>query len=374
MTKRVLLLGDAADYHSIAVKWGLEQLSTDVHFWERQKHPVSELISIDFPPPKTEEHTSLKFLRSNASYSAIWNRRGGAAKVSPTLAASDHKVASAESQRLLDGIVFCLERSNPNAIIINRTVSRRPADHKLFQLHTANECGFTTPRTLISNSPDDVRNFVTQLGGKAIAKYNFPFVWRTKDGRSLWLCTTLVDLSMLNNDASISSCPIIFQEFLSIDFEVRLIIFGKNHFSLERRRTHQPLTPGEFADGRLDEKNGRKCEMSASVLAQCQRYMDELGLNYCAFDFAITANGSVVFLEANESGQFLYLEHDDPEIPILDAFVRFLASGDPDYKYIEQSNRLRLSDFDTSATGESFMETANNSSMEGNLSPFELVD
>ena len=54
---------------------------------------------------------------------------------------------------------------------------------------------------------------------------------------------------------------------------------------------------------------------------------------YAAFDIAQAPDGGYVFIEANETGQFLFLEDLVPDLTILDAFCQFLASGDPAFRY-----------------------------------------
>jgi len=118
----------------------------------------------------------------------------------------------------------------------------------------------------------------------------------------------------------------------------------------------------------------RAYELPESVKRSCLDYLKHSGLSYAAIAFLVTEDNEFIFLEANESGQFLFLEDEVPTIPILDAFCQFLASGSSTFKYTKPS-AVNLANY--SATDDAqrcqrlFEEHWNNSDKS---SPFELAD
>ena len=50
------------------------------------------------------------------------------------------------------------------------------------------------------------------------------------------------------------------------------------------------------------------------------------------FDLIVNPVGDYVFLEVNEGGQFLFVEHYAGQ-PVLDAFCEFLTQGDVDFAW-----------------------------------------
>ena len=48
--------------------------------------------------------------------------------------------------------------------------------------------------------------------------------------------------------------------------------------------------------------------------------LNELGLNYGAFDFVRAVNGELVFLEVNPTGEWAWLEH-RLQFPMREAFI-----------------------------------------------------
>lgn len=64
--------------------------------------------------------------------------------------------------------------------------------------------------------------------------------------------------------------------------------------------------------------------------------MDDLGIVFGCFDLIVTPGGDYVFLEVNEMGAFVWIEEQNPEIKLVDAFSEFLIQG-------ELSSRRRTS-------------------------------
>jgi glutathione synthase/RimK-type ligase-like ATP-grasp enzyme len=69
---------------------------------------------------------------------------------------------------------------------------------------------------------------------------------------------------------------------------------------------------------------------SPEIAARCVRIVKDLRLVFGCIDLIVRPDGETVFLEVNESGQFLFLEH-FAEVPLLDLFSEFLMSGNPDF-------------------------------------------
>ena len=82
----------------------------------------------------------------------------------------------------------------------------------------------------------------------------------------------------------------------------------------------------------------------SSVIEGCQSFAEKCGIVFGCFDFVVTAAGEWVFLEVNESGQFLFLEKFNPKINVLANFVELLLrlSG---RNSIEKMHNLRLANF-----------------------------
>ncbi len=346
-SRDILILSDYLDYHAAAVDWGLRLLGQHPLWWQRSLFPAQQYLNI---------HLSTEGARVSGSghgteldtqcnrFKAIWNRRAGRPSVPQSAHPADALVIKNEAQRTLNSALELLAALNVNSLFINSRVARDQADHKLLQLQVARSIGFNIPNTLSSNDAKEVKKFYELNDGKVVAKYNFPFKWRS-GSKGFPLYTTAVSESDLEDVNSIEFSPTIFQEDLDIVREIRCTCFGRTAFSgfYERKIAAQSLK--DKRDVRLE---GQKCKFwpTPEWLQQLlYKYMEHFDLRFAAFDIAETSGGNFYFLEANESGQFLFMELDDPSIPILDAFCKFLASGDKLYRFADPSKRITMKNF-----------------------------
>lgn len=370
----VLILSEGLDYHGIAVRWGLEQLGVTVTWWDRTSFPIQQIISSHIDDAKCTISARDPDPRNLTQlYRTIWNRRGQVPTVRPSLDPTDRTVAQNEANSFLSGLASILEASNPNALVVNPFGAAKSANPKVHQLAIARAVGFNVPRTLVSNDPSEIRAFYESSSRNVVAKQQIPFAWRTKSGALLVTGTSKLTEEFLGSGDALSACPMIYQEALNIESESRVIVFGRCHFALQQRRKHQPSAEG-FLDIRYEDTVKRSEVVDPQLFDLCLAYMERLRLSYAAFDIAKTNDGRYVFLEANEAGQFLFLEDEHPDVPILDAFCQFLASGDPNFEYKSPAG-LSLSSFEKTTEAAAFHTRYNKHMAESErTSPFELVE
>jgi glutathione synthase/RimK-type ligase-like ATP-grasp enzyme len=372
--KPVLVLSENLDYHGIAVRWGLRQRGVPVDWWDRTEFPRDQQWSswVGSDGARLQVSASDACL-SPDRYRTIWNRRGQVPQANPALDKTDQVVARNESNYVLAGLMGMLVDANPAALVANLFDAAKAANPKVHQLALARALGMRVPETLVSNHPGHIREFFQRHGGRIIAKQHIPFAWRTRQGELLVTGTSAVAEEHLRDDFALAACPMIYQECLDVASELRIIAFGHSTFAMEQVRTRAPAPHG-FVDIRYEHADKRAAEVEPALAAWCRAYMDRLGLNYAAFDIARTRQGDYVFLEVNEAGQFLFLEDQSPQLPMLDALCQFLASGDPQFRF-EAPTGLSLVDFEKSEDAAAF-HVRYDAHMKGSelSSPFELVE
>ncbi|MFE2251534.1 ATP-grasp domain-containing protein [Streptomyces lavendulae] len=182
------------------------------------------------------------------------------------------------------------------------------ASDKLYQMAVAQKSGFRVPRTLVTQSRDEVADFLGEVG-RVIVK---PVV-----GTSGPLLFT----QYLEDPASIAmesfeACPAVYQEYIEGDEHVRLNCFGD--------RMYAALLKTDKLDWRADLTIPISVwpvpdETAEKVVA----VLRGLGLRMGAIDIKLTPSGEPVWLEVNPQGQFLFLE---PllRIPLAEYFLDFL--------------------------------------------------
>ncbi len=340
----VLILSVGDDYHAQAVSWALERLGAQCHVWDRTRFPHASGLSISIATDSDIAARGHSFELRERTYASIWNRRGGP-EPSKALHPEDHKLSLRESKNLIDGLVLVTEAANPSALLVNSLSSKRAADSKLLQLCTAKRAGFRIPSTLISNQKDEILRFRRAHNNRIIGKLSASYAWKPRDSGIQHTLTTFVTDDMLSDGEGVRASPTIYQEALTISSEIRVVMFGRTTFGIETLRTASSPEAGrpEF-DGRIVWSGSRPFEVPETISGACRTYMRLMGLNFAAFDLAVS-DGNLYFLEANEAGQFLFLERRCPELPLLDAFAKFLASGSADFSYTETAQAVRLSHF-----------------------------
>lgn len=372
--KPVLIFSESLDYHGVAVRWALEHLGVPVEWWDRTTFPSQQCLSARTSGTHralTSTHSPVSFQENR--YRSIWNRRGQVPTVSKTLDRTDQTVARNEANFTLQGIQQTIVALNPAALVVNAFDAAKSANPKGYQIFIASQVGFQVPETLISNDPEAVRRFFAECDGDVVAKQHIPFAWRTPERELLVLGTTAVAKEHLRSDEALRGSPLIYQRRLRYASEIRLTVFGRSFFGLRITKTASASGSG-FVDIRYEPVNSRPFVAPEGLATLCLKYMSAMNLNYAAFDIAEMDDGSYVFIEANESGQFLFLEHEASEIPLLDAFCQFLETADPQFEY--QRRRFPdLAKFDETEEAKQFHERYNHHMKTSELtSPFELVE
>lgn len=203
-----------------------------------------------------------------------------------------------------------LETGHKGSWISHPSATER-ASNKLTQLAVAQECGIRVPRTLVSNNPTSVRDFVKEISSGVIAK---PVVGTKHD----LLFTQLIDSTALVDEAIIS-VPAIYQEFVPGTDHLRINCFGEY--------MHGSIISTSDLDWRQDltSSNLREWQVPNDLAGSIKAILKRLDLAMGVFDFKITPSGEFVWFEVNPQGQFLFLEG-LTKAPLLKEFSSFLAT------------------------------------------------
>lgn len=208
---------------------------------------------------------------------------------------------------------------------------------KPVQLAAALEVGFRIPRTLMSNDPKQITDFILMMGGTVLFKSFNAAAWETNSDSWLQNMSTLI-----NNSAKL--CPAIYQQVISKQADIRVIVMGKQVFSI-----HQDSSKTNYVDSRLssllDNPDIAPIKLPDSVKLHCLQLMGRLGLTFGCIDLVLDESGAYWFLEVNPNGQYLGYEEMCSSLPLLDTFCEFLASGNSEYIREQRPPHIRYKDF-----------------------------
>jgi glutathione synthase/RimK-type ligase-like ATP-grasp enzyme len=192
------------------------------------------------------------------------------------------------------------------------------------QLAEARAAGLEIPRTLSSNDPARIRAFLADLGGPAIYKAFYPAQWEHGNELAV-LLTSEVTAEQLPPDAVLRLTPGIYQPKLAKRHELRVTVMGERVVTARLLSQSHAATQVDWRARSVDlavEPDVLPPDVERNLLALMRR----LGLVFGCVDLVVTPEGRHVFLEVNPMGQFLWIEHGNPDVRLLGPFCDFLAA------------------------------------------------
>ena len=274
--------------------------------FDTDRFPTETRLSIRYDGP--DERVQLATPEAEvdlAQASAVWHRRLAFGKrISESMESQMRDACIQESRATAMGLIASLR-----AFHLDREASIRSAQHKPLQLSVARELGLETPRTLITNDPRAVREFVADCPGGVVAKMLSSFAIR-ENGHEKVVFTTPLKPSDLERMNGLELSPMTFQERVPKALELRVTVVGERVLSAA---VDSNAMTGAEADWR---RRGEALEMAwqphampPDIERRVSRFMDSFGLNYGALDFILTPDGRWVFLEINPVGEYFWLDH-----------------------------------------------------------------
>jgi glutathione synthase/RimK-type ligase-like ATP-grasp enzyme len=243
---------------------------------------------------------------------AVWWRRPQPFALHPEVRRGRRDFAYRECTEAFQGLWQSLA-----VLWVNPPVSDEAASHKPFQLTMAQRMGLAVPRTLVTNDPARARDFVRSCRPGAAV---FKALSATLED---WRETRLVRQEELSKLHLVRYAPIIFQEYVE-GADLRVTAVGDRLFAaaIHAEETEYPV------DFRIDFDRARvePVDLPETVARRLRRLVRALGLAYAAIDMRRGRDGRHLFLEANPSGQFLFVERRTGQ-PITAALADLLGSG-----------------------------------------------
>lgn len=201
----------------------------------------------------------------------------------------------------------------------------KQAENKYLQLRQAQAAGIKTPKTLISNNPNEVRAFFNQLHGAMIAKLLTPLTVSMK-GDTPTVRTHQVQREHLDELDSLQYSPMVFQERIEKKRELRMIYVAGEVFT---GAVNPHMTRGGETDWRASTPGSLTWETFHTpehLRARIKTFMKRMGLHFGALDIIEQPDGEFIFLEVNPTGEWGMLER-DLGLPISTAIADFLTQG-----------------------------------------------
>ena len=309
-----MIIAPVDDPHARVVAKRLEALDADAIIVDSAQFPSPRCLSVH-----TANDEPSRFLLSRDGVcidekrlTGVWWRRPQRFLPSPQVQEIRiRRFITIEARAAFEGWLHCLGER-----VINPVAADNAAGHKLLQLQRAVRAGLRTPRSLATNSPDEVQEFIDETGPGTVYKPFTAANWQL-------IATRRVSADALAHVDSVSYAPVIFQEEIRKVADIRANVLDGQVFTV---RIESAGGPQEPIDWRVDlTRRHLPHELPADVESSLVTLMGDLGLRFAACDLALTEEGEYVFFEANTGGQWLFAEITDEEISW--AFARALLRG-----------------------------------------------
>ncbi len=242
---------------------------------------------------------------------AVWWRRPRPAAADPSLSGRDAAYAVAQAQAALAGVWASLR-----CAWMNEPWADDRADQKPAQLAAAEAAGLAVPPTLVTSDPAEARAFLDELAGGEVMVKPLRAGSATQWARRL----RPRDRERLDD---LRLAPAILQRYVP-GLDVRVTCAGGRLLAtaVDARAT---AWPDDFRRG-FDQAAVTPYALPAATTQALHGYLAALRLRYAAVDLRIDADGRPWFLEANPSGQWLFME-DRTGQPITAAVAEALADA-----------------------------------------------
>ncbi|MDY0976057.1 hypothetical protein SOM61_13880 [Massilia sp. CFBP9012] len=328
MMKRILIVTHSRDLHADSIVPLLEQRGQAPIRLDLDAFPRDYVLcqSVDGDGCRNR----LRLLSSGDwidldQVGAVWVRKpADYAYRSDDLGAQERAYARHETEQALFGVMYsldCFWMSHPRAL--------RGAVWKGEQLKRAVRMGFRVPLSIVTNCPEEVRQFRDRVPGPIIFKsLSTPRLasdeMEAHERIVGGLGTTLVDDDMLDDLDAVAELPCHFQEYIAKDYELRVTVVGERVFAARIASQDDPRTMIDSRD--MSAPIGyTACALPPDVARRCIDFVRSYELSYGAIDLIVTPGGDHVFLENNPAGQFLYVQQLVPTLAILEAIADLLC-------------------------------------------------
>lgn len=346
----VLIVTEPDDIHAVLVKHALEERGVNCNLFFSADMPSIQKSKICFSDKGYSWHTIESDTQSTnwheKEIDTIWWRRPRRPFIPDTIHEDDKNFIQKENSIYHDSIPFMFD---DKAWWVNPFASTQKTKSKITQLKIAQQCGFRLPETLVSNSPDEIKNFINlRKSNSVIYKPFTPQFWAESDGIRI-VYTDKISLEDLPSDEMLQIVPGIYQHYVEKKYELRVTCFGSYLSAVKIDSQKHTLGQTDWRKIPGNELSLSEISLPQAIKDKIILFMKKIGVVFGCFDFIVTPDDEIIFLELNEQGQFLWVEEIIPELYYLDLFTEFLIKRTFDFTWKKTNKTISASNYDTNA-------------------------
>lgn len=313
----ILVISSETDIHARVMLERLAHEGRETALLNLAKFPRHLQLSINYHG-NGHDHRILDSADGNLTLSmchVVWWRRPQPFELSAEISAGNYRAfAFNECYEAFSGLWLALD-----AFWVNHPTRDQEAAHKVYQLKVAQAVGLEIPVTLITSSPAEARSFIDAHGIEGTIYKSFSAI------QTNWRETRLLKPEELEKLDSVKFAPVIFQEYVPAQADLRVTMIGQKAFAAAIYSQETSYKVDYRID--IDAARVEPFELPKEIIDRLNALMERLGLVYGAIDLRLTPDGRYVFLEINPAGQWLFIEERTAQ-PITETFARLMADHD----------------------------------------------
>lgn len=207
-----------------------------------------------------------------------------------------------------------------SALWINPLDTQLYARNKIYQLKLAKECGFKTPRVIVTN---DIQYIANNFQNEIICNKSLTIPRYTVGGTQYAYMTRITDLDFLRkNTDSLSICPTMIQEYIHKESDIRVVVFGENIYAFEIFSQEEEMSKIDYRGITPEKLKHQLIELPKSIVESIRLFINREKLFFSSMDF-VKYQDEYYFIENNNNGQWLWLEY-ITGVNMSDKFVELL--------------------------------------------------
>jgi glutathione synthase/RimK-type ligase-like ATP-grasp enzyme len=319
-SRKVVIFSTSVDVATDAVVAELTHLGVEHCRIDTERFPFDTTITLDFQSTEAPILLLGDVALAPGSVRSVWYRRLRIPTKPVEMNPGVWDFCVRESRSVIVGAALAIDAPamSPPAAIWR-------AESKPYQLAVAEKCGFSIPRTLITNCPIQVRAAFQSFGRMIIKPTRSGYVDYGDEQHAVF--TSEVLETHLEHVADARWSPSIYQELLEKRCDIRVTVVGNEIFAAEIDSQGDPRAKVDWRRTENPDLPHRRTTLAPDLIEKIKRLVKELGLQFAALDFVHTVRGEFVFLEVNPNGQWLWLD-DKLDLGITNAVATWLARSE----------------------------------------------
>lgn len=258
-----------------------------------------------------------------ADITSVWYRRRGQFPMVDGLDPGQREFINQEFEYAVRSLYFILG----GCYWVNDFFMEARAAAKGFQLWQASSLGLTCPESLICDQPEQARSFWQKHKGQVLVKPLGPggLVRGHDEKASRFIYANRLTAEMLDSLDAVTHSPVLLQEYIPKELELRVTIVGKAVFATAIESQKSARTEVDWRRYDLENTPHYPYTLPIDLQNRLLAFMERMGLVFGTIDLIKDArDGRYVFLEVNSAGQWQWVERFSGH-PITESLATLLS-------------------------------------------------